>query len=442
MRKKTLYAIFCVILLLTLSSKAFAATEAQLTEAKKILPENDLRRAGYYYDCNIDKELSDAIDLLPQIIKPSMNKDQQIRAITEWVMGKYEYNIDYYERKKKAKEKGEPFKEEISEIYPGLKEGKAVCSGYTFAMNLLLSAAGIENRYVDAENHAWNLVKLRGNWYHVDATAWDTNKRTKNRYMLTDEQVLGDPFYQVQNYPKYKDMYKYPDCSQEYVYSSEVDKPEIRRIKVEVINPSNKTKVVESTYGGYIDLQSDRRVTEFKIIGVAFEGGNIIERDITNEVAIKVVRQGTVIMEPGKISLKEGVNLGYSRYMITYENPYGDIVSKEICLTVDAKTDDGEQNDTGILDKIKVNKTSVTLKAGESYEVKVQAYIKKKGNKKPVIEDVSDKVKITVKNSKYADYIGIEGNVITVVEDAPKFKTDLDIWYNGKKCKMTIMVKK
>lgn len=58
--------------------------------------------------------------------------------------------------------------------YGTLVNKKAVCAGYAALYNALLKYAGIETKFVasDAMNHAWNLVKLQGKWYHVDAT-WD-----------------------------------------------------------------------------------------------------------------------------------------------------------------------------------------------------------------------------------------------------------------------------
>lgn len=54
-----------------------------------------------------------------------------------------------------------------------------VCDGYARCYNHLLKAAGIEAYYVHGEdteenpiNHAWNLVKINGNFYHVDV-CWD-----------------------------------------------------------------------------------------------------------------------------------------------------------------------------------------------------------------------------------------------------------------------------
>ena len=60
-------------------------------------------------------------------------------------------------------------------IYGALVQGKAHCEGYSKAFSYLCNLAGIENVLVTGETyvpHMWNMVKLGGNWYHVDVT-WD-----------------------------------------------------------------------------------------------------------------------------------------------------------------------------------------------------------------------------------------------------------------------------
>ena len=66
--------------------------------------------------------------------------------------------------------------------YGALVEKEAVCAGYARAYQLLLHKVGIPAWYVTGESlnpatgrreaHAWNIVKLDGEWYYTDAT-WD-----------------------------------------------------------------------------------------------------------------------------------------------------------------------------------------------------------------------------------------------------------------------------
>lgn len=62
-------------------------------------------------------------------------------------------------------------------IYGALVQKNALCEGYAKAFSYLCNLAGIENTIVTGLTgagvyHMWNMVKLGGNWYHVDVT-WD-----------------------------------------------------------------------------------------------------------------------------------------------------------------------------------------------------------------------------------------------------------------------------
>lgn len=59
-------------------------------------------------------------------------------------------------------------------MYGALAKGSAVCDGYTKAYSYLLRLCGIDCRACisSALNHAWNLVKIDGIFYHTDVT-WD-----------------------------------------------------------------------------------------------------------------------------------------------------------------------------------------------------------------------------------------------------------------------------
>ncbi len=65
--------------------------------------------------------------------------------------------------------------EYVDTIYGALVCKEALCEGYAKAFSYLCNLAGIENVIVTGYTgvaHMWNMVKLNGNWYHVDVT-WD-----------------------------------------------------------------------------------------------------------------------------------------------------------------------------------------------------------------------------------------------------------------------------
>ena len=77
--------------------------------------------------------------------------------------------------------------------YGALVNKNAVCEGYTLAYRYLLSKLGIESRYVLSRKmeHAWAMVKLDGNYYHVDVThddpSYDNLGRVNHEYFLKSD---------------------------------------------------------------------------------------------------------------------------------------------------------------------------------------------------------------------------------------------------------------
>ncbi len=59
-----------------------------------------------------------------------------------------------------------------------LLKGTGVCNGYASAYHLLLEQAGIPSMVITGDTplgyHAWNLIQIDGQWYHVDVTMNDT----------------------------------------------------------------------------------------------------------------------------------------------------------------------------------------------------------------------------------------------------------------------------
>ncbi len=64
--------------------------------------------------------------------------------------------------------------------YGALHAGIAVCDGYAKAFKLILNKMGIECDVVYNDTHAWNTVKLDGNWYVVDLTCDDSSGESIN----------------------------------------------------------------------------------------------------------------------------------------------------------------------------------------------------------------------------------------------------------------------
>lgn len=74
--------------------------------------------------------------------------------------------------------------------YDVLVKEVAVCQGYALAFKELAGRLGVECRYVSSEklNHAWNVVKVGGKYYHIDSTwndpVFDKIGRVRHLYFL------------------------------------------------------------------------------------------------------------------------------------------------------------------------------------------------------------------------------------------------------------------
>jgi len=77
--------------------------------------------------------------------------------------------------------------------YGALVEGTVVCEGYSRAMQLLSSYANLQCMLLTGQsngvNHMWNLIKIGGNWYHLDITWNDNNPAIYNYFNVTDEVI-------------------------------------------------------------------------------------------------------------------------------------------------------------------------------------------------------------------------------------------------------------
>ena len=105
----------------------------------------------------------------------------------------------------------EPYAEETHTAYSAFKNGSAVCDGYSRAAKLLLNEFGVECDFVvgtctNGEGHAWNLVKLDGQWYQLDVTwndgsaEYDPNGRSM--YLLvTDDYMKQSRTWDESVYP-------------------------------------------------------------------------------------------------------------------------------------------------------------------------------------------------------------------------------------------------
>ncbi|MBE6788612.1 MAG: hypothetical protein E7539_03000 [Ruminococcaceae bacterium] len=116
----------------------------------------------------MDDKLNLSIDKVLSKIKTSMSLIERERFIHDYIINNCKYDTTY-----KAPN--------AHNMYGVFVDGTAVCEGYTYAFQHLARLVGIQcitvkgelNGYNGWESHAWNMVKLDGEYYHVDVTSDD-----------------------------------------------------------------------------------------------------------------------------------------------------------------------------------------------------------------------------------------------------------------------------
>lgn len=143
-------------------------------------------RMSYMYNSTTERdmaenELINAVREVLSGISPLDSEFDRELYIHDWIADNCTYDKAAYEKFLKEGTVGS--RVSIHTAYGAIVEHSATCAGYTRAMQILLSQAGIESRFIsgirqnddnktEGISHAWNLVFLNGMPYYVDTT-WD-----------------------------------------------------------------------------------------------------------------------------------------------------------------------------------------------------------------------------------------------------------------------------
>ncbi|SHI95542.1 Transglutaminase-like superfamily protein [Thermoclostridium caenicola] len=146
-----------------------------------------------------------ADEIIAAIIEPGMTDFEKELAIHDYIVNNCRYDI---ENQRKGSTPPEAYT-----AYGVLVNGSAVCEGYAKAMKLLLDRVNIRSLvvvgYSKGNAHAWNMVCLDGQYYHVDTT-WD------DPVMAGGSQVLTHVYFNLADHEIQKDhswdKAAYPQC--------------------------------------------------------------------------------------------------------------------------------------------------------------------------------------------------------------------------------------
>ena len=174
---------------------------------------------GFYTKEDIEKYESQIDQIKNRIIASLAGKKdyQKIKAVHDYLIDTIEYENDLTQ-------------DDIYDIYGALVAKRCVCEGYAKAFQYLMNEMGIENTIVigigtnskaQTENHAWNYVKLDGNWYAVDVT-WDdpiiTNggkltDKSRYKYFLRGSKTMSENHVTSGKFTEEGEVFTYPELS-------------------------------------------------------------------------------------------------------------------------------------------------------------------------------------------------------------------------------------
>ncbi|MBQ7624390.1 MAG: transglutaminase domain-containing protein [Clostridia bacterium] len=169
----------------------------------------------FYTTAAQEAELTAGLNaLMPEILEGKTTDLEKATAVYDWICENISYDYSTGDDK-------------IFTAYAAWKDRMAVCQGYTNLLYRMLLMAGVDCRFIPGaaimstsqENHSWNICKIDGKWYNLDAT-WDaTVKQTGGgayRFFLRgsysfdsrhgrEEEWASEPFISL--YPVEKEDY-------------------------------------------------------------------------------------------------------------------------------------------------------------------------------------------------------------------------------------------
>ncbi len=185
-------------------------------------------------------------EIMQENVNSQMTDFEKEQALHDYLVKtcRYSRNLD------------QPANSDIYRAYGALINKDAVCNGYAEALQLLFACAGIESKFVlgtaDGISHAWNLVKLDNEWYHLDATWNDPIPDKKNiaihsYFNVSDEILSKTHTWERTNYPESNSM-DYNFYVKNQLYFDNFDSYKTKAYEMMVANKQERFEAVIKSY--------------------------------------------------------------------------------------------------------------------------------------------------------------------------------------------------
>lgn len=196
-----------------------------------------------------NKKVNAEVDrIIKENIKKDMSDLEKVKSIHDYLVLSVAYDYDNFLKNNVS--------DDSYEAYGALINKIAVCDGYTKSMALILNKVGVQTIQItgiaNGGNHSWNMVKIGGQYYHVDTT-WDDPVPNKpgsvhyNYFLKNTKQLKVDHqwdetaypvatsskfnyFHNMNNMVEKDGMYYYSDSKDNLLYK--MDKKTLKKTKV------------------------------------------------------------------------------------------------------------------------------------------------------------------------------------------------------------------
>ena len=210
----------------------YANSTLDMTPLKELKNLKEVYVEYYYEQTMLNEEFYEkydimqkkARDIIDRVIKPGMTDLEKELALHDYLVFNTTYDYENYLSDSVPEESHQPYGVLINKV--------AVCDGFARTMQILLNMVGIENEFIygDADGekgwigHAWNIVKVDGEYYHLDVTFDNIDRDgrdikkdsiTHTYFNVSDRQISIDHRWE-------RDLY--PHCNTDSDYFTRVSK--------------------------------------------------------------------------------------------------------------------------------------------------------------------------------------------------------------------------
>lgn len=180
------------------------------TRRFSIVQNNMTIKGTYLFDRDETEELQKTIDAWTEDCISGIAEDagdfEKVRHVYEYVIENTDYVVDA---------------ENSQNIVSVMRDHQSVCSGYARALQYVLQKLGIECCVTEGEarggSHAWNLVKMDGQYYYVDPTWGDASYQVssggQSTYDIINYDYLGVTTADLTKTHTIDDTIPQPECT-------------------------------------------------------------------------------------------------------------------------------------------------------------------------------------------------------------------------------------